>query len=212
LYFNILVALNGKFCRGLESRKTLPKFSAAGRPFGPVRASADVRRTARTHVAQMEDVAMRTYDFTPLWRSTVGFDHLFDLINNSQGLEGQDTYPAYDITRTGEETYRISLALAGFSVDDIIITAQQNLLTVAGRHPEDHGQEFIYQGISARAFERRFSLADHVEVEHAVFENGLLRIDLVRKVPEAMKPRRIDIAGEHVTDRSNKAKTAIKAA
>jgi molecular chaperone IbpA len=155
---------------------------------------------------------MRTYDFTPLWRSTVGFDHLFDLINNSQGFEGQDAYPPYDITRTGEESYRISLALAGFSANEITITAQQNLLAVAGQHSENPGQEFIYQGISARAFERRFSLADHVEVEHAAFENGLLRIDLVRKVPEAMKPRRIHIAGEHATERGNKAKNAIKAA
>ena len=155
---------------------------------------------------------MRTYDFTPLWRSTVGFDHLFDLLNNSQGLEGQDTYPPYDIARTGEETYRISLAVAGFSPSDIAITAQQNLLTVAGRYPENRDQEMIYQGIAARPFERRFSLADHVEVERAVLENGLLRIDLVRQVPEAMKPRRIEIAAGDAADKSNKGKTAIKAA
>jgi molecular chaperone IbpA len=160
----------------------------------------------------MEDVAMRTYDFTPLWRSTVGFDHLFDLINNSQGLEGQDSYPPYDIARTGEESYRISLAVAGFSPDDITITAQQNLLTVAGRYPERPVQEMIYQGISARPFERRFSLADHVEVEHAALQNGLLQIDLVRKVPEAMKPKRIEIAQWSAAGESNKAKTAIKAA
>jgi molecular chaperone IbpA len=153
---------------------------------------------------------MRNYDFTPLWRSTVGFDHLFDLINNSQKLEGQDGYPPYDITRTGEESYRISLALAGFAPDDITITAQQNLLTVAGQHSDQPDQDFIYQGISARPFERRFSLADHVEVDRAAFENGLLRIDLVRNVPEAMKPRRVEIADGHA-DKSNKAKT-IKAA
>jgi molecular chaperone IbpA len=155
---------------------------------------------------------MRTYDFTPLWRSTVGFDHLFDLINNSQLPEAQDNYPPYDIARTGEESYRISLALAGFLPDDIAITAQQNLLTVSGRHRESQGQEFIYQGISARPFERRFSLADHVEVEHAAFENGLLQIDLARKVPEAMKPRRVDIAGGTAADKGSRAKTAIKAA
>jgi molecular chaperone IbpA len=142
----------------------------------------------------MEDMAMRTYDFTPLWRSTVGFDHLFDLINNSQVPEAQDNYPPYDITRTGEDSYRISLAVAGFSADDIAITAQQNLLTVAGRHTQPATQEFIYQGISARPFERRFSLADHVEVEKAAFQNGLLCIDLVRRVPEAMKPRRVEIS------------------
>jgi molecular chaperone IbpA len=137
---------------------------------------------------------MRNYDFTPLWRSTVGFDRTFDLLNNSQMLDGQDNYPPYDIARTGEESYRISLAIAGFSPDDIAITAQQNLLTVAGRRAELADHDYIYQGISARPFDRHFSLADHVEVEKATCENGLLQIDLVRKVPEAMKPRRIEIA------------------
>jgi molecular chaperone IbpA len=136
---------------------------------------------------------MGPYDFTPLWKSTIGFDHQFDFINNSQLLESQDSHTPCDIARTGDESYRNSLALAGFSPDDITITAQQNLLTVAGRHPGGSNQEFIYQGISARPFERRFSLADHVKVEHAAFENGLLHIDLVRKVPDGMKPRRIEI-------------------
>jgi molecular chaperone IbpA len=146
---------------------------------------------------------MRNYDFTPLWRSTVGFDRTFDLLNNSQMLDGQDNYPPYDIARTGEESYRISLAIAGFSPDDIAITAQQNLLTVAGRRADATNQDYIYQGISARAFDRHFSLADHVEVEKATCENGLLRIDLVRRVPEGMKPRRIEIAsGRHAGNRS----------
>jgi molecular chaperone IbpA len=152
---------------------------------------------------------MGPYDFTPLWKSTIGFDHQFDLLNNSQLLESQDGYPSYDIARTGDESYRISLALAGFSSDDITITAQQNLLTIAGRHPEGPNQEFIYQGISARPFERRFSLADHVEVEHAALENGLLRIDLVRKVPDAMKPRRIEVTADGQTN-SRKPKTTMK--
>jgi molecular chaperone IbpA len=137
---------------------------------------------------------MRNYDFTPLWRSTVGFDRTFDLLNNSQMLDGQDNYPPYDIARTGEESYRISLAIAGFSPDEIAITAQQNLLTVAGRKSDAAQHEYLYQGISARPFDRHFSLADHVEAEKATYENGLLQIDLVRKVPEAMKPRRIEIA------------------
>ena len=137
---------------------------------------------------------MRNYDFTPLWRSTVGFDRTFDLLNNSQMLDGQDNYPPYDIARTGEESYRITLAVAGFSPDDIAITAQQNLLTVAGRRAEPADHDYIYQGISARAFDRQFSLADYVEVEKATCENGLLQIDLVRKIPEAMKPRRVEIA------------------
>jgi molecular chaperone IbpA len=153
---------------------------------------------------------MRTYDFTPLWRSTVGFDRLFDLINSSQMSEGQDNYPPYDIVRTGEESYRITLAVSGFSPDDIAITAQQNVLTVAARQPQSSEQDFIYQGIAARAFERRFSLADYVEVEQATYENGLLRIDLVRRIPEAMKPRRIEITEGHAATRNPKAKAALK--
>jgi molecular chaperone IbpA len=140
---------------------------------------------------------------TPLWRSTVGFDRTFDLLNNSQMLDGQDNYPPYDIARTGEESFRITLAVAGFSPDDIAITAQQNLLTVAGRRAESTNHDYIYQGISARPFDRHFSLADYVEVEKATCENGLLQIDLIRKVPKAMKPRRIDIvSGQSVGTRS----------
>jgi molecular chaperone IbpA len=135
---------------------------------------------------------MRNYDFTPLWRSSIGFDRLFDLIN-SQMPENQDGYPPYDIVRTGDDTYRISLAVAGFAPGDITITAQQNLLTVAGRKADHPDHEYIYQGVSARAFERRFSLADHVEVASASHENGLLQIELVRRLPETMKPRRIEI-------------------
>jgi len=146
----------------------------------------------------MEDVAMRTYDFSPLWRSSVGFDRLFELINDTQRLDAQDNYPPYDITRTGENTYRISVALAGFASDEISVTAQQNRLTVAGSKAEHKAgasreHEYLHQGISARAFERQFNLEDHVEVEGASFENGLLQIELARKIPEAMKPRQIEI-------------------
>jgi molecular chaperone IbpA len=154
---------------------------------------------------------MRTYDFSPLWRSTVGFDRLFDQINNTQLHDNQDGYPPYDIVRTGEESFRIAVALAGFTPNDIAITAQQNLLTVAGRRA-DPEQEYVYKGISARPFERRFSLADHVEVERATFEDGLLQIELVRRVPEALKPRRIDIAGGHATPRDEKNRTSLKVA
>lgn len=137
---------------------------------------------------------MRTYDFTPLGRSSVGFDRVFDLLNNNSRLsEGQNDWPPYDITRTGEETYRITLALAGFSPEEISITAQQNLLTIAGQKSEGSKQDFLHQGIASRPFEHKFSLEDHVEVAGASFENGLLQIDLVRRVPEAMKPRRIVI-------------------
>ena len=153
---------------------------------------------------------MRNYDFAPLWRSSIGFDRMFDLINNTQLLEGQDNYPPYDIARTGEETYRISLAVAGFAPDDITVTAQQNLLTVAGRRSEEKtetsGKDILYRGISARSFERKFSLEDHVEVEKATYENGLLQIELVRRVPEAMKPRRIAIGTGTVSRTGDSAK------
>jgi molecular chaperone IbpA len=156
---------------------------------------------------------MRTYDFTPLWRSTVGFDRLFDQIHNTQQLlENQDGYPPYDIVRTGEESFRILVALAGFTPDDIAITAQQNLLTVAGRQAEKPEQDCAYKGISAGPFERRFSLADHVEVERAALEDGLLQIDLVRRVPEALKPRRIEIGGRQATSRDEKAQAFLRVA
>ena len=155
---------------------------------------------------------MRTYDFSPLWRSTVGFDRLFDLINN-EIPNVQDTYPPYDIVRTGEESYRITLALAGFTPEHVTITAQQNRLTVTGtkRESGNDKQDYIYQSIAARPFERNFSLADHVEVEGATFDNGLLHIDLVRRVPEAMKPRPIEIGVGSAAVKDNKAR-AIKAA
>jgi molecular chaperone IbpA len=162
---------------------------------------------------------MRPYDFSPLWRSTVGFDRMFDLLN-AQVPHVQDTYPPYDIARTGEESYRISVALAGFAPDQITVTFQQNRLTVAGKKNHDNKENYVFQSIATRGFERHFSLADHVEVEAATFENGLLQIDLVRKVPEAMKPRRIGISVGHAAPRNAKtldakdaqARPAIKAA
>jgi molecular chaperone IbpA len=141
----------------------------------------------------MEDVAMRTFDPTPLWRSTVGFDRLFDLIDSSLRETGDDNYPPYNIERTGEDTYHVSLALAGFAPDEVTVTAEQNMLTVEGRKDDQGDHQYLYQGISGRPFRRQFSLADYVQVKGAMFKNGLLRIDLVREVPEAMKPRRIAI-------------------
>jgi molecular chaperone IbpA len=135
---------------------------------------------------------MRTYDFSPLGRSSIGFDRLFDIINNTKIADAQDNYPPYDIVRTGPDQFRIVLAVAGFSPDNLDITAQQNLLTVTGRNEETE-RDYLFRGISARPFERRFSLADHVEVAEAACDNGLLRIDLVRRLPEAMKPRSIAI-------------------
>ncbi|HLG87872.1 MAG TPA: Hsp20 family protein [Alphaproteobacteria bacterium] len=137
---------------------------------------------------------MRTFDLTPLWRSTVGFDRLLDLIDESTRWVGEDNYPPYNIERTGEDHYQISLALAGFAPEEIAITAEQNVLTVEGRKAEKGEHQYLYQGISARPFRRVFNLADYVQVKGATFEGGLLKIDLVREVPEAMKPRRIAIS------------------
>ena len=134
---------------------------------------------------------MRTFDFTPLWRSSIGFDRLIDLVDAAQ-RSNEEGYPPYNIERVADDRYQISLALAGFSPSDVNVTAEQNVLTVEGRKNEEK-REYLYHGISARAFKRQFSLADHVEVKSASFDNGILRIDLVREVPEAMKPRKIAI-------------------
>jgi molecular chaperone IbpA len=142
----------------------------------------------------LEDLAMRTYDFSPLWRSTIGFDRLFDLAESAQRTT-EDNYPPYNIERLGEDSYQISLALAGLSPDEISITAEQNVMTIEGNKPEKAERQFLYRGISTRHFKRQFNLADYVQVKNASFDNGLLKIDLVREIPEAMKPRRIAING-----------------
>ena len=142
---------------------------------------------------------MTTLDLAPLWRSTVGFDRLFDLLENSGQWTGGDKYPPYDIERVGEDHYQISLALAGFTPDEVSITAEQNTLTVEGRKAEKGGRQYLYHGISSRPFRRIFSLAEYVQVKGASFENGMLKIDLVREIPDAMKPRQIAITtgGDH---------------
>jgi len=145
---------------------------------------------------------MRTnFDFTPYRRSTVGFDRLFDMLEASSRAEA-DTWPPFDLEQEGDDSYRITLAVAGFAPGEIEIVAQQNQLTVSGRKPdeEDRGR-YLYRGIANHAFERRFQLADFVEVRSAQFENGLLIITLKREVPEAAKPRRIAIEGVAANDR-----------
>jgi len=141
---------------------------------------------------------MRHVDFSPLYRSTVGYDRLFTMLDSlAQPEGGQTTYPPYNIERTGEDSYRISMAVAGFSDSEIDIEAHRNVLTVKGeRSTEQNGEgsEVLYRGIAARSFERRFQLADHVEVSGATLKNGLLHIDLKRNVPEELKPRKIAIA------------------
>jgi len=134
---------------------------------------------------------MRTYDLSPFWRSSVGFDRLLDLVNDT--MNDSDNYPLYDIARSGEDQYQISLALAGFSPEEITITAEQSTLTVEGRKANKGDHDYLYQGISMRPFRRVFNLADYIRVKDATFENGMLTIALVRELPEAMKPRRIAI-------------------
>src|SRR6201996_2704598 len=142
---------------------------------------------------------MRTYDFSPLWRSTIGFDRLFDLAEMAQRERaGEDNYPPYNIERLAKDRYQISLAVAGFAPSDITITAEQNVVTIEGGKSDKADKaerDFLYRGISTRNFKRQFNLADYVQVKGATFDNGLLKIELVREIPEAMKPRRIAING-----------------
>jgi len=135
---------------------------------------------------------MRTYDFSPLWRSTIGFDRLFDLAETAQRA-GEDNYPPYNIERLSDDRYLISLAVAGFAPDEITVTAEQDVVTVEGSKADKTERDYLYRGISARPFKRQFNLADYVQVKGAAYENGLLKIELFREIPEAMKPRRIAI-------------------
>ncbi len=140
---------------------------------------------------------MRNYDITPLLRATVGFDRMFNMLDTATRLdERAPSYPPYNIEKTGEDSYRIVMAVAGFSEADLEVTAKENSLVVIGRKgkaPEGPAEHYLHRGIATRAFERRFDLADHIRVSGAGIENGLLHIELVRELPEAMKPRNIAI-------------------
>ena len=138
---------------------------------------------------------MRTFDLAPLYRSTVGFDRLFSMLDGVGSEAAAPTYPPYNIERTGENAYRISVAVAGFGESDLTIESKENTLTIKGEKQvkEEKAGEVLYQGIAARAFERVFQLADYVQVKAAALENGLLHVDLVREIPEAKKPRSIPI-------------------
>jgi molecular chaperone IbpA len=140
---------------------------------------------------------MRAFDFAPLYRSTVGFDRMFSMLDQFEGVEDSGSnYPPYNIERTGENAYRISVAVAGFTDADLSIDTNENRLAIRGEKQANDGEktrDVLYQGIAARTFERSFQLADHVEVKGASLENGLLHVDLVRELPEAMKPRSIPI-------------------
>ena len=137
---------------------------------------------------------MRMLDFAPLPRSTIGFDRLFDLLDRTARFEPHDGFPPYDIEKTGEDAYCITLAVPGFTPDEVSIESQPNLMVVSGQRAADRGGQYLHRGLTARGFERRFDLADFVEVKGARLEDGLLTINLQREVPEAMRPRQIEIA------------------
>jgi molecular chaperone IbpA len=147
----------------------------------------------------MEDNMRSAFDFAPFRRSTVGFDRLFDMLENSSFGQGQqENYPPFDLIKKGDNDYCIELAVAGFKPEEIDITAQQNVLIVSGRkrdESDEKGSNYIYRGIANRSFERRFALADHIQVKGADMKDGLLSIDLVREIPDAMKPKKINIGG-----------------
>ncbi|MET3660298.1 Hsp20 family protein [Aquamicrobium ahrensii] len=140
-----------------------------------------------------------TIDFSPLFRSSIGFDRLVNALEAASRVESIDNWPPYDIAKTDEDDYRITMAVAGFSEDELSITQEQNMLLVAGSKATDENAQYLHRGIAGRSFQRRFQLADHVRVEGATLVNGLLTIDLRREIPEEMKPRRIAISSQEKT-------------
>ena len=136
-------------------------------------------------------------DFAPLYRSSIGFDRVFKLLNNAQRVQAIDTWPPYDIVKTGDDTYRIEMAVAGFAGADLDITQERNVLVVKGQKTEAKDGEYLHRGIAGRSFERKFELADHVRVEDASLVDGLLRVSLKREIPEAMKRRKIAIGNAY---------------
>ena len=156
---------------------------------------------------------MRTYDFAPLYRATVGFDRIADLMDRVLSTDvAQPAYPPYNIEKTAEDAYRISVAVAGFSADELGVEVKDGSLVVSARKaPEESARTYLHRGIATRAFERRFALADHVRVIGAIHQDGMLHIDLVREVPEALKPRRVEIARAVVDETAVEAKAVEKA-
>jgi molecular chaperone IbpA len=144
----------------------------------------------------MEDTVMTTFDFSPLFRTSIGYDRLASLLNSANRLEQSAGFPPYNIQKAGEDHYRITMAVAGFAPNELTITSENNRLLVSGERPEEQESEenaYLYRGIATRSFERRFTLAEHVKVSGARLDNGLLHIDLEREIPEEMKPRTIEI-------------------
>jgi molecular chaperone IbpA len=154
-----------------------------------------------------------TLDLNPLFRSSIGFDRMLNALQAASRVESIDNWPPYDIAKTGEDDYRITMAVAGFSQDELTITQEQNMLLVAGQKANEDNGQYLHRGIASRAFQRRFELADHVKVTGAGLVNGLLTIDLQREIPEEMKPRRIEIgAGKTAPEAETKQIEADKQA
>jgi molecular chaperone IbpA len=155
---------------------------------------------------------MRTaFDFSPLYRSSIGFDRVFDLLENASRSSTVDNWPPYDIAKIGDNNYRITVAVAGFAEDELSMTQEHNVLTVAGQKSTEENGEYLHRGIAGRAFERRFQLADHVKVTGAELKNGLLTVDLKREIPEEMKPRQIAIGGNQVAPKIEGTNTKAEA-
>ncbi len=155
-----------------------------------------------------------TYDFSPLFRTAIGFDRMARLMSTAQDLAAAPTYPPYNIAKTGEDSYRLTMAVAGFSQEDLELTVKDNALVITGKVAADADGELLHRGIAGRAFERRFALADHIVVEGADLRHGLLHVALKRVVPEALKPRRIEIGSAPVSQPTiaNDSGTAVQAA
>jgi molecular chaperone IbpA len=160
----------------------------------------------------MEDMAMRTaFDFSPLYRSSIGFDRVFNLLENASRTPSADNWPPYDIARTGDDAYCITMAVAGFGQDELSIVYEPNMLVISGERTAEDSGDYLHRGIAGRPFERRFELADHVKVTGANLVNGLLTIDLQREIPEEIKPRKIEIgssggkAGSRIEAKATKA-------
>ena len=150
-----------------------------------------------------------TLDFTPFFRSSIGFDRMLNALEATSRIETADNWPPYDITKTGEDDYRITMAVAGFAQDELGISQERNVMVVSGQKAEDEQAQYLHRGIAARAFVQRFELADHIKVVGANLDKGLLTIDLKREIPEEMKPRRIEIEADGASTKGAAKQTEI---
>src|ERR1700731_3905005 len=187
----------------LETRIELPRLAMCGRPLGAANLRNGAGPFGQRHnpCRSMEDMVMDRFDFSPLFRSSIGFDRLARLVDAATHVDSAAlSYPPYNIEKTGEDSYRLTMAVAGFSQDEIDIVVQENTLHVTGKaQTEGENGRYLHRGIARRAFERRFSLADHIKVVGASLDNGMLHVDLAHEVPEAAKPRTIKITGGEPT-------------